>query len=418
MIDHDDLIYAPFEGIVPAPEYAAEVAAPPYDVLSSEEAKARAQGHPFSFLHVSKAEIDFDGVSPYDDKVYDKAAENFRLLLQRGILRRQSKPCYFVYQMQAGGHTQTGLAVAASVKAYLEGRIKRHELTRIAKENDRVRQIRAVGAQTGPALLFNRPIPAVRALLQKITSHAPYFSFSGDYGVRHSLWIIDDEADIALISKAFAEQNEAYIADGHHRSAAAARLAQENGSTGTARFLAIAFFADEMKILDYNRFVHDLNGMTAEEFCQKLAGDFELVPSCCQKPARKGQFMLYLGSGKWFEMNYKGAYDDANPVARLDVSLLSDKVLARLLNITDLRNDERIEFVGGIRGAEEVQRLVDARPGSLGILVYPTAIDELIAVADAHLLMPPKSTWFEPKPADGPVSNPADDAAGEIKQTA
>lgn len=418
MIDHDDLIYAPFEGIVPAPEYAAEVAAPPYDVLSSEEAKARAQGHPFSFLHVSKAEIDFDGVSPYDDKVYDKAAENFRLLLQRGILRRQSKPCYFVYQMQAGGHTQTGLAVAASVKAYLEGRIKRHELTRIAKENDRVRQIRAVGAQTGPALLFNRPIPAVRALLQKITSHAPYFSFSGDYGVRHSLWIIDDEADIALISKAFAEQNEAYIADGHHRSAAAARLAQENGSTGTARFLAIAFFADEMKILDYNRFVHDLNGMTAEEFCQKLAGDFELVPSCCQKPARKGQFMLYLGNGKWFEMNYKGAYDDANPVARLDVSLLSDKVLARLLNITDLRNDERIEFVGGIRGAEEVQRLVDARPGSLGILVYPTAIDELIAVADAHLLMPPKSTWFEPKPADGPVSNPADDAAGEIKQTA
>ena len=418
MIDHDDLIYAPFEGIVPAPEYAAEVAAPPYDVLSSEEAKARAQGHPFSFLHVSKAEIDFDGVSPYDDKVYDKAAENFRLLLQRGILRRQSKPCYFVYQMQAGGHTQTGLAVAASVKAYLEGRIKRHELTRIAKENDRVRQIRAVGAQTGPALLFNRPIPAVRVLLQKITSHAPYFSFSGDYGVRHSLWIIDDEADIALISKAFAEQNEAYIADGHHRSAAAARLAQENGSTGTARFLAIAFFADEMKILDYNRFVHDLNGMTAEEFCQKLAGDFELVPSCCKKPARKGQFMLYLGSDKWFEMNYKGAYDDANPVARLDVSLLSDKVLARLLNITDLRNDERIEFVGGIRGAEEVQRLVDARPGSLGILVYPTAIDELIAVADAHLLMPPKSTWFEPKPADGPVSNPADDAAGEIKQTA
>ncbi len=410
MINYNDFIYAPFEGIVPAPEYAEEVAAPPYDVLSSEEAKTRAQGHPYSFLHVSKAEIDFESVSPYDDKVYDKAAENFHFLLQHGILRRQSKPCYFVYQMQTGSHIQTGLVVAASVKAYLEGEIKRHELTRIAKENDRVRQIRAVGVQTGPVLLFNRPIPVIRTLLQKITRNTPYFSFNGDYGVRHSLWIVDDDNDIAMITTAFAEQNEAYIADGHHRSAAAVRLAQENGTTDSARFLAIAFFADEMEIWDYNRFVHDLNGMTAEEFCQKLAGDFELIPSCCKKPTRKGQFMLYLGDNKWFEMNYKGTYA-SDPVAQLDVSILSDKVLARLLNITDLRNDERIEFVGGVRGAEEVQRLVDGRRGSLGILVYPTSINELTAVADAHLLMPPKSTWFEPKPADGPVSNPVDEAA-------
>ena len=413
-MDDENLIYAPFEGIVPAPEYAAEVAAPPYDVLSSEEAKIRAQGLPYSFLHISKAEIDLEaGISPYDDRVYDKAAENFRQMLAKGILRRQNKPCYYAYQMQAGSHIQTGIAVAASVKAYAEGRIKRHELTRVAKENDRVRQIRAVGAQTGPALLFNRPLPAIKALLQRITAAAPYFSVTADYGVRHSLWIIDNDDDIAAITNAFAAQNEAYIADGHHRSAAAARLAEETGTRDSARFLAIAFFADEMRIWDYNRFIHDLNGMTEEEFYQRLSEDFRLEPAEQGKPARKGEFILYL-NGKWTKMTYTGAAPEDNPVAKLDVSILSERVLARLLNITDLRNDERIEFVGGIRGAEEIKRLADARPGSAGILVYPTAIDELIAVADAKLLMPPKSTWFEPKPADGPISNPANEAAGAV----
>ena len=350
----DNLIYAPFAGIIPTPFYAGEVAAPPYDVLSSTEAKVRALGNAYSFLHISKAEIDFPGdVSPYEDRVYDRAADNFRHLLAEGVLQQVDKPCYYIYQMVMGSHIQTGLAVAASVKAYDEGRIKRHELTRVAKENDRVRQIRTVGAQTGPALLINREIPSVKALLKRITEQeAPYLSVIADHEVRHSLWIVDNPADISLITEAFAAQNEAYIADGHHRSAAAARLAAEDGTEDSARFLAVAFFADEMRIWDYNRFVHDLNGMNPREFIRALTHEFVLTPSERKKPSHKGQFMLYL-NGQWQEMAYKGAPLGSDPVSKLDVSILSEKVLNQILGITDLRSDERIEFVGGIRGAED-----------------------------------------------------------------
>ena len=410
----DNLIYAPFAGIIPTPFYAGEVAAPPYDVLSSAEAKVRALGNAYSFLHISKAEIDFPGdVSPYEDRVYDRAADNFRRLLTEGVLQQVDKPCYYIYQMVMGSHIQTGLAVAASVKAYDEGRIKRHELTRIAKENDRVRQIRTVGAQTGPALLVNREIPSVKALLKRITEQeAPYLSVIADHEVRHSLWIVDNPADISLITEAFAAQNEAYIADGHHRSAAAARLAAEDGTEDSARFLAVAFFADEMRIWDYNRFVHDLNGMNPREFIRALTHEFVLTPSERKKPSHKGQFMLYL-NGQWQEMAYKGAPLGSDPVSKLDVSILSEKVLNQILGITDLRSDERIEFVGGIRGAEEIERLVNARLGSVGFMVYPTSVDELIAVADQKMLMPPKSTWFEPKLADGIISKPNDGTAAK-----
>ena len=406
MSDND--IYAPFIGIVPTAQYAGQVAAPPYDVLSGAEAKVKAEGKPYSFLHVSKAEIDFEGdVSPYEERVYLKAAENFNNMLKNGVLYKTNKPCFYVYQMIMGDHVQTGLAVAASVKAYVEGRIKRHELTRVAKENDRVKQIRTVGAQTGPALLINKDLPEIKALLKNIIStREPAFSVVGDYGVRHSLWIVDDDAEIKKIQEAFAAQNEAYIADGHHRSAAATRLAGEDGTTDTARFLAVAYFEDEMKIWDYNRVVFDLNGRSEEEFLAELAQNFKLTPIAMAKPSKKGTFTMYL-NGKWYNMEHIGAPMPSDPVSQLDVSLLSEKVLKNILGIEDLRNSERIDFIGGIRGAEEIKKVVDEHKGSVGFMVYPTAVDELIAVADQKMLMPPKSTWFEPKLADGVVSKEA-----------
>ena len=401
----DNLIYAPFIGVLPAAEYASEVAAPPYDVLSSAEAKVKANGKPYSFLHVSKAEIDFEGdVSPYEECVYLKAAENFKNMLAKGVLYKTSKPCFYVYQMQMGSHIQTGLAVAASVKAYNEGRIKRHELTRVAKENDRVKQIRTVGAQTGPALLINKDLPAIKALLKNIVeTRKPAFSVVGDHDVRHTLWVIDNDAEIKQISEAFDAQNEAYIADGHHRSAAASRLAAEDNATDTGRFLAVAYFEDEMQIFDYNRVVFDLNGNTKEEFLKKLEANFALSKISMAKPKEKGTFTMYL-DGEWYLLKHIGAPVGSDPVSALDVSILSKKVLDEILGIQDLRNSERIDFIGGIRGAEEIKKVVDAHKGSVGFMVYPTAVSELIAVADKKMLMPPKSTWFEPKLADGVVS--------------
>ena len=401
----DNLIYAPFIGVLPSAEYASEVAAPPYDVLSSAEAKVKAQGKPYSFLHVSKAEIDFEGdMSPYEECVYLKAAENFKNMLEKGVLYKTNKPCFYVYQMQMESHIQTGLAVAASVKAYNEGRIKRHELTRVAKENDRVKQIRTVGAQTGPALLINKDLPAIKALLKNIVeTRKPAFSVVGDHDVRHTLWVIDNDAEIKQISEAFDAQNEAYIADGHHRSAAASRLAAEDNATDTGRFLAVAYFEDEMQIFDYNRVVFDLNGNTKEEFLKKLEANFALSKIGMAKPQEKGTFTMYL-DGQWYLMKHIGAPVGSDPVSALDVSILSKKVLDDILGIQDLRNSERIDFIGGIRGAEEIKKVVDSHKGSVGFMVYPTAVSELIAVADQKMLMPPKSTWFEPKLADGVVS--------------
>ena len=397
-----DTIYAPFIGILPTKEQAQAVVAPPYDVLSSAEAKAMAANHPHSFLHISKAEIDLpEHISPYADEVYAKAAENFNNLLTQGILRKTTKPCYYIYQMDMAGHVQTGLAVAASVKAYNEGRIKRHELTRVIKENDRVKQIKTVGAQTGPALLINKNLPAVKKFLAEfIKSKLPDIAVTGEHEVHHRLWIIDNETDIEFITKSFAVQDEAYIADGHHRSAAASRLAEEGLAD---RFLAVAFFAEEMKIYDYNRFVHDLQGRSPSMFLQLLEQDFKITLTEQKKPSHKGEFTMYLDK-RWYRLEYIGTPLGTDPVSSLDVSLLSTKVLNKLLNITDLRNDERIEFVGGIRGAEEIEKLVNSRPQSVGFMVYPTSVAELLSVADRKMLMPPKSTWFEPKLADGMIS--------------
>ena len=402
----DKMVYAPFMGIKPTEEFAGCVVAPPYDVLSSEEAKVKAKGNPYSFLHISKAEIDFDeDISCYDDKVYAKARDNFNVLLEDGVLSCSDKPCFYVYQMIMGEHKQTGLAVGASIKAYDDGRIKRHELTRVVKENDRVKQIRTVGAQTGPVLLINKIIPEVKEFLKKVESErTPLFSVIGDYDVRHTVWEISDDKEIEFIANAFNEQNEAYIADGHHRSAAATRLAKEDGNVENGRFLAMAFFEDEMKIWDYNRVVFDFNGNSLLQFMDKVKAEgFELIETEYHKPSKKGQFMMYVNH-KWYEMNYNGKSIGDDPVSKLDVSVLSSLVLDKILGIADLRNSERIDFVGGIRGEKEVERIVDEADGRVGFMLYPTCVAELLAVADMNMLMPPKSTWFEPKLADGLLS--------------
>ena len=411
----DNLIYAPFEGILPSTIFANLVVAPPYDVLSSKEAKQLAQNNPYSFLHISKAEIDFDdNISPYDEKVYQKAYENYQTLLTNSILHTTGKPCFYIYQIKNETHIQTGLAVSASVKAYIDGRIKRHELTRTIKENDRIKQIKTVGAQTGPALLINKEIPVIKELLKDITSTSnPYLSVKDNNNNIHSLWIIDNEENITLIQNEFQKQNLAYIADGHHRSAAASKLAIENNTTDTARFLAITFFEDEMEILDYNRVVFDLNGLSIDEFLNKLKTNFEVTLATSQKPTKKREFTMYLNQ-TWYKLNYIGPSIDSDPVSKLDVSILSKLVLDEILDIKDLRNSERIDFIGGIRGHTAVEEMTNAHNG-VGFMIYPTSVNELLNVADNNMLMPPKSTWFEPKLVDGIISKSQIDEIYEKK---
>ncbi len=405
----DDMIYAPFEGILPHKVFANLVVALPYDVLSFYEAKELAKDNPYSFLHISKAEIDFeDKIDIYDEKVYLKASENFRGLLTNAVLHNVGKPCFYVYKMQEKGkNAQIGIVVAASVKAYLEGRIKRHELTRIVKEDDRVKQIKEVGAQTGPALLINKNIDKVKEKLKNIVQKEALFEVEDVNKVKHSLWLVDDDEDIKFLAEEFNKQNKAYIADGHHRSAAAARIAKEENMVDEARFLAVAFFEDEMKILDYNRVVYDLNGLSKEEFLNKLNAYFKVVKKDFAKPCQKGEFAMYLDK-EWYVLNYMGNVEGYDAVAKLDVSILSSKVLDEILGIKDLRNSLRIEFIGGIRGQKEIMEKTD-RTGGVGFMLYPTKISELLEVADNDMLMPPKSTWFEPKLLDGMVSYPMSD---------
>lgn len=408
-------LFRPFKAVRPAPQFAQDVVAPPYDVLNSAEAKQKAQGKPYSFLHISKAEIDLpEDVNPYDDAVYAKSAENYNALLKKGVLKQDEKPCYYVYRATWKDHVQTGLAISASVRAYDEGRIKRHELTRIEKENDRVRQIDALNAQTGPVLLAYRQMPQIAAIIEKTVQKPCAYDVAGDNGTRHALWVIDDDADIDAITKAFDAAPAVYIADGHHRSAAAARVAKaraeknprHTGEEDYNYFLAVAFPVDEMKILDYNRVVLDLNKLSPEEFFEKLEETFTVTPLLKEEPvAEKRAFHMYFRS-QWYRLTFKQTPAPVNAVADLDVSLLSRFVLEPVLNIGDLRTDKRIDFIGGMRGLKELSRLVDEGKAQVAFALYPTQMSDLIAVADAGAIMPPKSTWFEPKLADGMASNP------------
>jgi uncharacterized protein (DUF1015 family) len=408
----------PFAGLLPAPGRAAEVAAPPYDVLSTEEARARAAGKPFSFLHISKPEIDLaPGTDPYAPAVYARAAQNFRRMLEQKVLVRDEEPSYYGYRLTMGSHVQTGVVAVASVEAYDSNRIRRHEFTRLEKEGDRVRQIEALNAHTGPVMLAYPDAPEADALLAKATEAEPLAQVRAEDGVLHQIWRIDNRATINRLTRAFNDMPSLYIADGHHRSAAASRVAaarrkpdpQPGEYVSCEYFLAVAFPQRQLRILPYNRVVADLNGLSRQEFVSRLGKSFALqAASGAVAPSKPGEFGLYL-FGQWYRLNIHAALIPAHdPVGRLDVSLLSSQLLAPILGITDLRHDKRIDFVGGIRGLEELERRVDSGGMAAAFSMFPTRMEDLVAVADAGEVMPPKSTWFEPKLADGLVSHVLD----------
>lgn len=408
----------PFAGLRPAPTRAAEIAAPPYDVLSTDEARVRAQGKPWSFLHISKPEIDLPvGTDPYAAEVYAKAAENLDKMLAAGVLTRDAAPCYYAYRLVMGSHSQTGVVAAASVADYNTNRIRKHEFTRPDKEDDRVRQIDALNAQTGPVLLAYPSAPQVDSILAKASSGTPDADVTAEDGIRHTIWVIRDAATLDQLTAAFDGMQALYIADGHHRSAAASRVAAarkaanpaHNGKESYNYFLSVIFPHHQMKIMDYNRVMTDLNGMDKAGFLQRIAENFSAQPSATPvKPAKPGEFGMYM-PGQWYKLNIRPDLIPVNdPVARLDVSLLQNHLISPVLGINDPRRDKRIDFVGGIRGLPELEKRVNSGEMAVAFAMFATRMEDLMAVADANEVMPPKSTWFEPKLADGLVSHVLD----------
>jgi uncharacterized protein (DUF1015 family) len=408
----------PLAALRPAPGRAAEVIAPPYDVVTTDEARARAAGRPWSFLHVSKPEIDLPpGADPHAPPAYAKAAENLARLIHAGVLVRDAAPGYYVYRVAAGDHVQTGIVTATSVAAYEANRVRRHEHTRPDKEDDRVRHMLALNAQTGPVLVAYPRAPALDEVLADAARGAPDTEAILDDGVRHALWPVRDAARVVRITALFDELPALYIADGHHRSAAAARvaaarraaLARPTGEESHEWFLTVAFPHHELRILDYNRVVRDLAGMSVEAFLARLREKFAVVSSAAEvRPARHGEFGLYAG-GRWHRLTLRTDLAEVpDPARHLDANLLTEHVLGPVLGIGDLRTDERIDFVGGGRGLAELERRVDSGAMAAAFALYPTRMEDLMAVADADEVMPPKSTWFDPKLADGLVSHVLD----------
>ena len=407
----------PFRALRPAPGRAAEILAPPYDVLTSAEARARAEGKPWSFLHISKPEIDLDpATDPYDDAVYDKAAENLARMIAAGVAIRDAKPCYYVYRLSAhdphdSGHTlvQAGLACVASLADYASNRIRKHEHTTPLKEDDRVRQIEAVNAQTGPVMMGYPAASAIDAMLARVAERAADVDVTADDGVCHQLWVVDDEAEIAKLTRAVDALPALYIADGHHRSAAAARVAQARGTESSRHFLSVIFPHHEMTILDYNRVLRDLNGRSAEALLAELRKSFAVAPSeRAVRPAATGEYGMYL-AGRWYRLTIRPELvPKHDPIGRLPITLLARNVIEPLFGITDPRTDKRIDFVGGGRGLGELERLVASGEMAVAFALYPTQMADLMAVADRGGIMPPKSTWFEPKLADGMLSHVLD----------
>lgn len=409
----------PFRGLRPVAGRADEVVAPPYDVVDRAEAKALAQDRPWSFLHISRPEIDLpDAVDAYDPSVYAKGRENLNRMIAEGILVRDDSPCYYAYRLTMGAHVQTGLVAAASVEAYDQNRIKKHEFTRPVKEDDRVRQIDTLNAQTGPVFLVYPANPVVDGILRDVVSRPADVDVTAPRdGVRHEIWKIDQADVVGALSAAFDAMPAIYVADGHHRSAAGSRVgnarrAANAGHTGDENynyFLSVIFPHDQMQILDYNRVVRDLGGHSADALLAAAADAFDLELSGEPvKPARSGEFGMYL-QGQWYRL---AIHDDCipadDPVARLDVSLLQDNLIEPILGIGDPRRDDRIDFVGGIRGLAELEKRVDSGQWAVAFALFPTTMQALMDVADAGEVMPPKSTWFEPKLADGLVSHVLD----------
>ncbi len=401
----------PFAALRPVDTRAADVVAPPYDVMSRDEAKKMAAGRPWSFLHISRPEIDLaDDVDPYDDQVYAQGQANLQQMQAAGILQQDAVPGYYVYRLTMGTHVQTGLVAVASVDAYNTDRIKKHEFTRPVKEQDRVQQIKSLNAQTGPVFLVYPAQPDVDAILAAATQAQPAADIIAADSVRHQLWLLQDDTRIEALTAAFAAMPALYVADGHHRSAAAARVAAECAADTADNlaqryFLSVIFPHDQVCILDYNRLIRDLHGLTAEEFLAQVAERFRVRPlSEPTKPDKPGVFSMYL-RGQWYQLQLRTAQHTDDPVAGLDVSLLTEHLIEPVLGIQDPRRDQRIDFVGGIRGLSTLQARVDSGDWAVAFALYPVSMSALMSVADSGQVMPPKSTWFEPKLADGLVSH-------------
>jgi uncharacterized protein (DUF1015 family) len=405
----------PFRALRPVPARAREVLAPPYDVLSSAEARQRARGKPWSFLHVSKPEIDLpDATDPYSSAVYAKAAENLERMIAERVLLRDARPHYYAYRTSWQGRRQTGVASVASIAAYENGRIRRHELTAPVKETDRVRQIEALNAQTGPVMMAYPDAPEIDTLLKRATERDHDIAVTADDDVTHELWVIADHAaPIEELTYTFEALPALYIADGHHRSAAASRVSAARGGTDAGAshryFLAVTFPHHSMTILDYNRVIRDLNGRTPEVLLREIGERFAVLPSASPaRPTGPRELGMYL-AGAWHLLRLKPELvPDGDAVGRLPVSLLAHHLIEPILGIADQRTDKRIDFVGGGRGLPELARRVDSGEMAIAFSLYPTQMEDVMAVADAGGIMPPKSTWFEPKLADGMVSHVLD----------
>lgn len=406
-------IFKPFKALRPLPEYASRVAALPYDVMNSEEAREMVKGNPYSFLHVDKAEIDLDkSIDIYDEKVYLKASENLKKLESDGICKQDTAPCFYIYRQIMNGRSQTGLVGCASIDDYINNIIKKHEFTRADKEADRIRHVDYCDANTGPIFLSYRKNDGISSLISSWKdSHKPCYDFVTEDGIDNTVWVIDDDDINAKLQKAFDDIDYLYIADGHHRCASAVKVGEKRRQanpdyTGKEEFnffLAVAFPENELEIMDYNRVMKDLNGYTSEEFMAEMGKNFTIEAYNGEgqfKPCEKHTFGMYLDK-KWYKLTAKeGTYDENDPVGRLDVSILQNNCITPVFGIEDPRTDKRIDFVGGIRGLKELERRCEADM-VIAFSMYPTSLEDLMAIADAGKVMPPKSTWFEPKLLSG-----------------
>lgn len=409
------MIIKPFRGIRPPKTLVEKVSSRPYDVLNSEEARREAEGNPMSLYHIIKPEINFEpGTDEHDPKVYTSAVEHFRDFRQKGWLVQDSQDKYYVYAQTMNGHTQYGLVVAAWVEDYMEGRIKKHELTRKDKEEDRMKHVRVNNANIEPVFFAYPHRDDLDQIIASITAGEPEYDFvAAPEGFRHTFWVINEPETIERITQIFKEIPSMYIADGHHRSAAAALVGNEKklqnphhtGNEEYNYFLAVCFPDNQLNIIDYNRLVRNLNGLTDEQFLKALKADFEVekMGKEIYKPQRLHNFSLYL-SGEWYSLTAKqGRYDDQDPIGVLDVTISSNLILDKILGIKDLRTDKRIDFVGGIRGLGELKRRVDSGEMKMALALYPVTMQQIINIADSGNIMPPKTTWFEPKLRSGLV---------------
>ncbi len=407
----------PFKGVRPKKELAEKVASPPYDVLNSEEAKDFASGNEYSFLHIVKPEIDLPAdIDHYSDEVYAKAAENFSRFIKEGILVQDSERYFYIYQQEWMGHTQTGLVAGASAQDYIDDKIKKHELTREDKEKDRMRHIRTLNANTGPVFLTFRDEENITGLMNKCMESEPEYDFTTDDEVHHILYLVTDKDMISSIKSAFEKIEFLYVADGHHRSASGTNIKLERekdnpGHTGDEEynfFLSVIFPHNQMKILPYNRVLKDMNGMCKAELFLKLSDKFTYEETDLKEPSNKKEFCMYI-DGKWYLLKARpDSYEAGHPVDSLDAAILQNNALDYVWGISNPRTDKRVDFVGGIRGTEELEKLVDNKKFKLAFSLYPTSIEELFDVADSGNIMPPKCTWFEPKLRSGLITHMLD----------